>query len=961
MKKHIVALITVLALLLSVLPMQAFAATFPTISVNHGTSTAIIEKGGVGRLSLMIERAYRSEERCAVVFVNSNGQAINEYTVALENTTTSSRPLTVTIDTAAMGLAVGEYEIRFWIESKNQATSRWELGPENSPFGFEVVNSRCGSNHTLKKVSEVKATCSQIGIVKYQCSVCDHVVLEETPMTDHKYELILSGYDKPTSSRAGEGTYVCQTCTAIPPASKIDIIPTSALGKITSQPKSVSVLSGKDARFTVVTTGMELPLQGIHMTYQWQTKALSDPDTAWSDISGADKAYYTITCNSTNHEHQFRCIVTDIFGYKVTSNAATLTMSDWFEITEQPQNAWAYDGHKATVRVKATGLGLTYQWYYKDPSDSAFEKSSQTTSTYSTTMNTSRDGRQVYCVVKDKYGNTETSDTVMLTIRKSLTITKQPEDVRALEDDPIVFSIIADTEDPSTLKYQWYYRNKGTTVWKESSCTDAVYPTTLTAERNGRQVYCKVTDGDGNTVTSRIAEMEIVEVAITQQPKSVSVYNGAVATFTVEAVGVDLQYQWYYKDPGDSDWTRSSSTSDTYSTQMKSSRNGRQVRCVITDKYGNTVTTNIVAMTMKATLAITGVSGNIKAYEGEKIKIVVTATGDGLKYAWYYKDVGDADYTKASSTTATYSLEMKASRDGRLVYCEVTDTHGGAVKSDVFKLDLLSKPTISISGDVTASADETVTFTATATGEGDLKYQWYYRNAGTSTWKMSSSTTDTLTTTMKPDRNGRQVRCVVTDEYGNKATSETATMRMPAVKITDHPDNVTVAIGENAVFKVAATGVGSLTYQWYYKNAGSSTWKASSSTTDTLTTTMKADRNGRQVRCVVTDENGSQAVSDVATMKAAAAVSLEITQHPTNQAGSVGDTVTFSVNAVGEGLTYQWYYKDADDSSWKKSSSTKSTYTLEVKESRDNRKVKCRVKDAYGDSKDSNTAKLTVN
>ena len=64
---------------------------------------------------------------------------------------------------------------------------------------------------------------------------------------------------------------------------------------------------------------------------------------------------------------------------------------------------------------------------------------------------------------------------------------------------------------------------------------------------------------------------------------------------------------------------------------------------------------------------------------------------------------------------------------------------------------------------------------------------------------------------------------------------------------------------------------------------------------------------------------------------------------------------------MGEGLTYQWYYKDADDSSWKKSSSTKSTYTLEVKESRDGRKVKCRVKDAYGDSKDSNTAKLTVN
>ncbi len=978
-KKHIIALVAVLALLVLALPLQAMAADVdvPSITIHENTSTGVIEKGGSGRVSLSIGPSRRSEERCAVVFVNSNGQTVSEYTIALENTTRNQRHITVTIDAAGLNLAIGKHKVRFWIESKNQATNRWELGEEIEEFQFEVVKNRCGSNHSLKKVDEIKATCSQIGIVRYECSVCDHVVLEETPMTDHKYELV-EIYAAPNEERGsvGEGEYACSTCTSYPVASKIDVIPLSTIPKITSHPKSVSVLGGKSARFTVVATGLDL-------TYQWQTKHIDDDDDAWTDLDDCEgKAYYTVTCNEENHEYQFRCVVSseweELNGTKY-SNAATLRMSDLFAITTQPQDASAYEGQKATTRVKATGLELKYAWYVKDVEDDDFWKSTITSSSYSVTMNAARNGRQVYCVVTDKYGNTLTSETATLTTKFAVKITKQPEDVLAYEDDTVIFSVIATGDEYDEegnykpLKYQWYYRNKGTSTWKESECTDAVYATTLTAERDGREVYCKITDAYGNTVSSRIAEMEIVEVAITKQPKSVAAYAGDMATFTVEAIGVDLEYQWYYKNSNGSSWTKAASTEDTYTTNMTTARNGRQVRCVIKDKYGHTATTDTVFMTLKETLAIVSVSGTDKAYEGKKISITVKATGDGLKYAWYFQDPGASGFTKSTTTSSTYTLTMNEARDGRLLYCRVTDTYGGYVDTSVFTLDTVYKPAITVQPtNKTAEAGETVTFSVEATGEGELKYQWYYRNAGKSTWTKAGSTEADYTTEMTEKRQGRQVYCVVTDEYGNKVSSKTATMMLPPPEITAQPSDVTVADGEKATFSIEAEGVG-LKYQWYYRNAGSSSWKTGSSTTDKYTVEMTEARDGRQICCVVTDKYGSWVRSEAAKMILKESSEpdepdepdepenpIEITSEPGNVTAAAGESATVSVSANGEGLTYQWYYRNAGSSEWKKASSTGSSYTFDVTAARDGRQIRCKITDANGNSLYTRTAKLTV-
>ena len=65
-------------------------------------------------------------------------------------------------------------------------------------------------------------------------------------------------------------------------------------------------------------------------------------------------------------------------------------------------------------------------------------------------------------------------------------------------------------------------------------------------------------------------------------------------TFTVQGEG--LNYQWYYKDSGGKDFKISSFTSDAYSMTTANWHNNRQIYCVITDQFGNQVTTDVVTI-----------------------------------------------------------------------------------------------------------------------------------------------------------------------------------------------------------------------------------------------------------------------------------------------------------------------------------------------------------------------------
>ena len=169
------------------------------------------------------------------------------------------------------------------------------------------------------------------------------------------------------------------------------------------------------------------------------------------------------------------------------------------------------------------------------------------------------------------------------------------------------------------------------------------------------------------------------------------------------------------------------------------------------------------------------------------------------------------------------------------------------------------------------TAGTTAKFTVEVTSSApSLTYQWEYRRNSDSEWKTSGQSgnkTSTLSVAATAGLHGYQFRCVATDSYGNVYVSDVATLSIEGIH--KQPADVTVMAGEKAVFAVEATGKSTLSYQWQYRKNSSSAWTNSGQSgnkTATLTVATKSNYNGYQFRCIVTDGNQQETISNTVTL-----------------------------------------------------------------------------------------------
>ena len=357
-------------------------------------------------------------------------------------------------------------------------------------------------------------------------------------------------------------------------------------------------------------------------------------------------------------------------------------------ITQQPMDGEAKMGERYMVEVLAEGEGLTYQWYGRNAGSKSWFKSSVKDNTYDDVMTEARAGREVYCVITDQSGNSVTTDTVKLVLLPSeeLAITKQPTDGEAVLGERFCVTVEATGEG---LKYQWYFRNKGATNWSKSSVTDNTYDDIMNNTRAGREVYCVITDRFGNKVTTDTVKLVRVpmKLEITSQPTDAEAAFGEMFCATVEAKGEGLKYQWYYRNAGSEEWHKSGVRDNTYDDEMTKARAGREIYCVITDQWGNTITTDTVKLIAvpKVELKLLEVSYESAAMGG-RFCVTVEAEGDGLTYQWYFRNAGATRWSKSGVTDNTYDDVMNKTRANREVYCVITDACGNQITTEVITL-----------------------------------------------------------------------------------------------------------------------------------------------------------------------------------------------------------------------------------------------------------------------------------
>nr|MCR5206672.1 Ig domain-containing protein [Lachnospiraceae bacterium] len=194
----------------------------------------------------------------------------------------------------------------------------------------------------------------------------------------------------------------------------------------------------------------------------------------------------------------------------------------------------------------------------------------------------------------------------------------------------------------------------------------------------------------------------------------------------------------------------------------------------------------------------------------------------------------------------------------------------------------------------------------------------------------------------------------------NNGTYETALNADDMPTISKQPANCTCNENETAVFAVTAKGTG-LTYLWQYKNAGATSWTSwTTKTTASISVAYSSARNGMKLRCIITDADGKQVISNTATLNYN--ISIAITTQPSSVTVNEGKSADFTVVAKGSGLKYLWQYKEAGKSSWTDwTSKTTASINVAYAANRDGMSLRCVVTDASGKKVTSNVATLTYN
>jgi len=619
---------------------------------------------------------------------------------------------------------------------------------------------------------------------------------------------------------------------------------------ISVHPASVVQCSGTNVTFSVTASG-----SGI--TYQWRKNG--------SNITGATGSTYTLNNITPADAGNYIVVVTGTCG-AVTSNVATLTVNTPPVITVQPSSTSACVGAPASFSVTATGTGLTYQWR-----KAGSNIPGATGATYTIPSVVVGNAGNYDVVITGTCG-TVTSNTVTLTVNTPPAITAQPVSTSACVGAPASFSV---TATGAGLTYQW--RKAGSNIPGATGATYTIASVVVGDAGN----YDVVITGTCGTVTSNTVTLTVnTPPAITIQPVSTSACVGAPASFSVTATGLGLTYQWRKAGspiPG--------ATGATYTIPSVVVGNAGNYDVVITGTCG-TVTSNTVTLTVNTPPAITAQPVSTSACVGAPASFSVTATGTGLTYQWR-----KAGSPMPGAIGATYTIPSVVVGNAGNYDVVITGTCG-TVTSNTVTLTVNTPPAITAQPSGTsACVGAPASFSVTATGTG-LTYQW--RKAGT---PIPGATGATYTIPSVVVGNAGNYDVVITGTCGT-VTSNTVTLTVnTSPAITTQPAGTSACVGASASFSVTATGTG-LTYQW--RKAGSNI-PGATGTTYTITSVVPGDAGNYDV--VITGTCGT-VTSNTVTLTVNNPPS--ITLQPTGATQCAGTNVTFSVTALGSGLTYQW-------------------------------------------------------
>ena len=275
--------------------------------------------------------------------------------------------------------------------------------------------------------------------------------------------------------------------------------------------------------------------------------------------------------------------------------------------------------------------------------------------------------------------------------------------------------------------------------------------------------------------------------AVTTNPASKTVIEGADATFTVAGTGTPAPtVQWSRKAPGETVFTEISGATTATLTlpDVTRAQDGTEVRAILTNAIGQ-ATSSTATLTVNVPPAIAGQPADQIATEGADAIFTVAAEGHPAPTVqWQRRAPGDADFTNIAGATSP-SLTLAAvtpAQDGTEVRAVVVN-RSGTVISGIARLTVDRRPVVTEQPvDAAALPGADAIFTVAVAGSPAPTVQWQRKAPGEADFSdVAGAVAPTLTlAAVGRAQDGTQVRAVVTNRAGT-VTSAVATLRVTSV------------------------------------------------------------------------------------------------------------------------------------------------------------------------------------
>ncbi|MBP7866001.1 MAG: hypothetical protein KA419_08615 [Acidobacteria bacterium] len=412
------------------------------------------------------------------------------------------------------------------------------------------------------------------------------------------------------------------------------------------------------------------------------------------------------------------------------------------------------------------------------------------------------------CVTVTVNSSSATGWTVTVSNTAGPGITTHPQNQTIQSGQTAALSVTA--SGAGALSYQWYQGTSGDTSTPVGTNAASYTTPPLSATTS---YWVRVTDGCGSTNSSAATvtvQSGCTPPAIASHPAGASLCSGQSTTLTVTATGsTPFTYAWYQGASGNTA-IPVGTNSNTFGTPALLSSTSYWVR--VTNACG-TADSNAAALTVLTAPGITSHPAGQTIASGQTATLFVSATGSApLGYQWYQGASGNTS-SPVGSNQPSYTTPALTGTTSYWV--RVTNACGTANSNTAV---------ITVSGGCEAPSIDTppesmvicngfaASLTVSASGTAPLAYQWYQGTSGDTSVPVGTDASAYITPTLSATTNF-WVR--VTNACGTVDTPTAVITVRNGPAVTVQPQSQSVQAGQPVYLAVVASGIGSLSYQWY--------------------------------------------------------------------------------------------------------------------------------------------------